>query len=252
MTLVGVGAVVAVGCVTAGVLAATDSPVVPAQPWAVQGSVVVADLSVVRCPTSYGIARARDVDLPARVKTQVSRALAGGVSVFTDGLGTVQVVAPSRWGCTALDSVSGSSRLVVYPPGSPRPTWGGVTTIAQGIEASQTGSCGGCSLEEACPLFAAARHAYVATYRVACARASSPGERRTASAPWTVRFVDPPGVLGAGQPSGGGLAAYGVMLWRLPGARHPTAWLDTCTLPVEDRQLCVLSVFAFLARHPAA
>jgi len=42
------------------------------------------------------------------------------------------------------------------------------------------------------------------------------------------------------------------MLWHLPGARQPSAWLDTCTLPSSDQALCVLSVRAFLARHGVA
>ena len=42
---------------------------------------VVADLPVVRCPTSYGIPPSRDVDLPARVGAQVTR------SARTDALG---------------------------------------------------------------------------------------------------------------------------------------------------------------------
>jgi hypothetical protein len=249
--LILLGLCVASGAVVVALLASPSSPTVPAQPWSVDAPLVVADLHVVRCPTSYGTPR-RDVDLPRFVRVDLTSALAGTESVFTDGLGTLEVVAPTTWGCTALDGVAGSSSLVVYPPGDPRPSWGHVTAVRRGIEATQTGSCDGCSIETACPVFPAAAHQYAVIYRTACRHADSPAELRTDVSRSTVLFVDPPGVLGTGQPSGGSLAAYGAMLWHLPGARQPTAWLETCTLPSEDQPLCVLSVRAFLARHRVA
>ncbi|HEV3213829.1 MAG TPA: hypothetical protein VGZ03_10580 [Acidimicrobiales bacterium] len=245
-----VGLCVASVAIVAALLVPSPSPGLPAQPWAVAGTLVVANLPVARCPTSYGIPSARDVDLPRFVRAVLSRALAPTVSVFTDGLGTLDVVAPTAWGCTALDGVAGSSTLIVYPPGEQRPSWGHVTAVRSGIVATQTGGCAGCSIETACPLFAAAAHQYAVIYRSSCRHAAE--ERRTDVSGSTVLFVDPPGVLGSGEPSGGALAAYGAMLWHLPGARHPTAWRVTCTLPSADQPLCVLSVRAFLARHGVA
>jgi hypothetical protein len=248
-----VGLCVASGAVVAALLVAPASNAVPTQPWSVAGPLVVADLPVARCPTSYGIPPSRRVHLPARVSAQVTAALAPTLSVFTDGLGTLDVVAPRAWGCTALDGVAGSSKLVVYPPGDPRPSWGDVTAVRRGIVASQTGGCDGCSLETACPLFVSAARQYRAIYRTQCrSGAAGTAELRTRLTGSTVLFVDPPGVPGTGQPSGSGFAAYGAMLWHLVGARQPAAWLDTCTLPAPDHDLCVLSVRAFLSRHPGA
>jgi hypothetical protein len=218
--------------------------------WSVGTPLSVVELPVARCPTSFGAPRSRDVDLPAHVTTEVSASMARSLSVFTDGLDTLGVVAPTSWSCTALDSVAGSSTLIVYPPGDPTPVWGHVASVSQGIVASQTGSCGGCSLEIACPLFPEARHEYRAAYRVACAGVVSRREQHVMVSSHRILFIDPPGVLGAGKPSGGGDAAYGAMLWHLRGVRGQTAWLDTCTLPAADRELCVQSVRAFLARHP--
>jgi hypothetical protein len=249
--LVVVGLAVASVAVVAGLAVPAPAPVVPAQPWTVAGPLVVANLPVARCPTSYGIPGTRTVHLPRFVRAQVTPALAHEVSVFTDGLGTLDVVAPTAWACTALDGVAGSSSLVVYPPGATRPPWGHVTTVGSGVVASQTGACGGCSLETACALFPGAARDYQAIYRYPCHGVAARGELRTDVSATTVLFVDPPAVPGAGRPSGGGLAAYGTMLWHLPHAPHPAAWLDTCTLPVAERDLCVLSVRAFLSRHPS-
>jgi hypothetical protein len=244
-----IGLCVASVAVVAALLVPAPSPAVPAKPWAVAAPIVVANLRVVRCPTSYGTPRARDVDLPGFVRTELSSALAPTVSVFTDGLGTLEVVAPSTWGCTALDGVAGSSVLVVYPRGAPRLSGGNATAVRSGILATQTGACDGCSIETACSLFSAAARQYAATYRTSCRHAEPGEELRTDVSASTVLFVDPPGVSGSGQPSGGANAAYGAMLWHLPGTRHPTAWRITCTLPSTDQALCVLSVRAFLARH---
>jgi len=227
-------------------------PALPAAPWAVGGPLVAANLSVTRCPTSFGARGARANHLPARIRVAVSQSLRSDVAMFTDGEGTLDVLAPAAWQCTALDAVDGSSTLVVYPPGAPRPIWGHVTRVREGIVASQTGSCVGCSLETACPLFPAARRSYTAAYGISCPKAPAGLELRTDVSASRVLFIDPPGVLGAGLPSGGGLAAYGAMLWRIPGSRAATAWRDTCTLPSVDHDLCVLSVRGFLARHPAS
>jgi hypothetical protein len=249
-TLVGLGVVS--GAIVAALLADPATPAVPAAPWSASAPLLVEALPVARCPTSYGTPPSRDVDLPDRLRVQVTPSLAPTLAVFTDGLGTLDVVAPATWGCTALDGVAGSSKLVVFPPGDPRPTTRDLTAVRRGIEASQTGGCGGCSIETACPLFAPAAHQYQALYRTACRSGADRTELRTALTPSTVLFIDPPGVMGTGQPSGAGFAAYGAMLWRLPGAREPAAWLDTCTLPAADHDLCVLTVRAFLSRHPGA
>jgi hypothetical protein len=247
-----VGLCVVSGAVVVALLVAPASQAVPDQPWSVTSHLVVAELPVARCPTSYGIPPSRHVELPAHVRAQVTAAIASTLSVFTDGLGTLDVVAPTTWGCTALDGVAGLSKLVVFPPGDRRPTWGDVTAVRRGIVASQTGGCGGCSLETACPLFASAAHQYLAIYRTPCRSGATSAEQRTHLTGGSVLFVDPPGVSGTGVPSGAGDAAYGAMLWHVSGARQPAAWLDTCTLPPADHDLCVVSVRAFLSRHPGA
>jgi hypothetical protein len=218
--------------------------------WAVQGPLMTANLPVTLCPTHLGAPVSGRPGLPAFRLAVVSRRLEPSLATFTDALGTLDVVAPSTWQCTALDGVAGLSTLVVYPPGQPRPPWGDVAVVHHGIVASQTGGCGGCSLETACSLFAAARHRYLATYGITCQHAEAHEELVSRASRSQTKFIDPPGVFGAGRPSGGSDAAYGAMVWRpRRGVRDPRAWLITCTLPSPDHQLCVLSVDSFLSRH---
>jgi hypothetical protein len=218
--------------------------------WAVQGPLMTANLSVMLCPTHLGAPTSGRPRLPAFRLAVVSRRLEPSLATFTDALGTLDVVAPSTWQCTALDGVAGLSTLVVYPPGQPLPAWGDVAEVHDGIVASQTGGCGGCSLETACSLFAAARHRYLAAYGIACQHADARHELVARVSPSLTRFIDPPGVVGAGRPSGGSDAAYGAMVWHpRHGVPDPQAWLITCTLPAEDHDLCVFSVDEFVSRH---
>jgi hypothetical protein len=219
--------------------------------WAVQGPLITANLPVTLCPTHLGIPASRRVAVPTHVRVDVSRSLASTVATFTDALGTLDVVAPKTWQCTALDGVAGLSTLIVYPPGQARPPWGDIAYVPRGIIASQTGGCGGCSLETACSLFPAARHRYFSTYGITCQHAEAHEELVSRASRSQTKFIDPAGVFGAGRPSGGQDAAYGAMVWHpRHGVRNPRAWLITCTLPSSDHQLCVLSVDSFLSRHP--
>jgi hypothetical protein len=244
-----IAATVVVGALLAGAFAESGARAPLTSRWAATGALIDADLAVTPCETSYGVPESRHVTLPPRITAQVSRKDWRGLTMFTDGLGTLDVVGPTAWHCTALDAVDGSSTLIVYPPGEPQPTWGDVTAVRQGIVATRSGRCVGCALLTACPLFALAAVRYELAYGVRCHTAGAAEQRRHVSVS-KVLFIDPPGVLGAGRPSGGGTTAYGAMLWRAPRGTPPTTWLATCTLPTEDHDLCVLSVRAFLARLP--
>jgi hypothetical protein len=62
-----------------------------------------------------------------------------------------------------------------------------------------------------------------------------------------VHFEDPPGIKGDGVPSGGGYRAIGVMTYHLDSPNG--SWLETCTLPANDRTLCSLSLRQFVAQY---
>jgi len=250
-TVVGLASLAFALAVNASITVPTGARV-PPRPWSVSAPRVVADLPVAICPTAYGAPGVRAKREPHTAAAIVTEPLARSTTVFIDGAGTLAVVAPTAWRCTALDAVDASSTLVVAPPGDPRPTFGTVNAVHRGIVASQTGGCIGCGLETACPLFAIAGHLYLVGYGLACPSASKAGERRQVLSPTIVRFIDPPGVAGVGAPSGGSLFAYGAMAWQPPSRAKdlpPTTWLETCTLPSSFHDLCVVSSEAFVERY---
>ena len=175
---------------------------------------------------------------PHHVRAQVTAALAPDARRCSPtALGTLDVVAPTTWGCTALDGVAGSSTLVVYPPGDPRPTWGHVTAVRRGIVASQTGGCGGCSLEMACPLFTSAAHQYLAIVPDAVPQRGE--HRRAADLPHRRPrvAVRRPARRARRRPALGrrSYAAYGAMLWHPAGARHPRRGSTPARCPPRPR-----------------
>jgi hypothetical protein len=52
-----------------------------------------------------------------------------------------------------------------------------------------------------------------------------------------VKFTDPPGVKGDGDPSGGQYAAMGVMTY-YDNLRSDGSWFETCVLPPKEKSLC--------------
>jgi hypothetical protein len=219
-------------------------------PWRVEGRLVVHSLPVELCGGHF-TSPARGNTGPTDVRAEVPANLASHVELFRDARGSIEVLAPKGWRCTSLAALGGASTIEVYPPSTPAPTWGAVHSVARGIVAEQTGGCQGCSLELACPLFHSAWLRFESTYRLSCRRDPIGESVRRSASPTAMLFSDPPGVVGAGRPSGGGLPAFGAIVF-LEHGRTSRSWVETCTLPVSDHNLCVLSVRAFVQRHVPA
>jgi hypothetical protein len=62
-----------------------------------------------------------------------------------------------------------------------------------------------------------------------------------------VAFSDPPGVAGDGIPSGGQNPANGAMTYY--SADQNGSWLETCTLPAAEKDMCILSLDHFTAAY---
>ena len=213
---------------------------------------VTANLPVVRCPTSTGVASpAPAVSLRKWRPVAVPQAMAARLSVYTDSQGRMELVAPRGWNCAAFYGADGSGGVVVYPHGQRLPPawtagWPLARTSAAGaVTGLESSACYTCTLAQACRLFPAAATT-LDNYLGRQACPARPGtEKVTTISPGIAGFEDPPGTAGDGVPSGGRYPANGVMTY------HPRAaagsWLETCTLPGGDTAECTAILNAFLS-----
>ena len=218
-------------------------------PAATTGPLTVS-LPVIGCPTSLGAARPA-VSLPSSRPVKVPLALAAELSVYADGQGIMELIGPKGWRCAAFYGADGSGGIAVYPRGERYPaSWTAGwslprTSASAAIVGLETSACSGCTLGQACRLFPGAAQAWRSAFGRACPTARPPAETAVPIGAGIVGFQDPPGVAGAGLPSGGRYAANGVMTY------HPSApdgsWLETCTLPDGDHAECTAVLNAFVS-----
>jgi Domain of unknown function (DUF4850) len=169
----------------------------------------------------------------------VPRALAGHLSVYTDNQGIMALVGPKGWTCTAAYGADGSGGVGVQPPGAK-------SSSPPAITGSETSACAGCTLDQACVLFTNAQQTLRTLYDNEPCPARRPAAETVVSVASGIKaFDDPPGVKGDGQLSGGQDPANGVMTY------HPSAqagsWLETCTLPSNEKDLCTAILNAFIS-----
>lgn len=220
----------------AGCGSAKPAQVASPAPTAAAGP-VTASLPVVSCPTSLGVDQPA-VPLPRTRPVSVPQALAAGLSLYADTQGVMQILGPKGWSCTAAYGADGSGGVTVYPRGA-----GASSPVA--IAGSETSACAGCTLSQACPLFPSAAKALRSALGLACPARSPAAETVAPIAAGIVAFEDPPGVKGAGQPSGGRYPANGVLTY------HPSApdgsWQETCTLPASEKDVCTAVLNTFVS-----
>lgn len=204
-----------------------------------------AALPLVACPTSYGVEpSASPPVLPASISESVPTDLASQLAVYTDQRGEMKLLAPTGWVCNASYGADGSGGVSAYPSGETLPS-GHLTSdsTAEAIVGSETSACAGCAQTQASPLFSTAAADCAQNYPGSCGTLPS-GESEEQIKAGVVGFLDPPGVAGDGNPSGGEYPANGVMTYH--SGDDNGSWLDTCTLPYSQRALCtaVLNNFA--------
>ena len=160
----------------------------------------------------------------------------------------MELLGPLGWSCTASYGADGSGGVAVYPAGEPAPEGQPFrASSAEAIVGSETSACVGCGEGQACPLFAAAAQDFEQGFGRACPSARPAAESVEDLGPGVVGFLDPSGVAGDGNPSGGPDPANGVMTYH-PGNQNGS-WLDTCTLPQSEHPLCTAALNLFVADY---
>lgn len=213
---------------------------------------------VVACPTSYGVAEPPTTTVPPpSTVVALPASLTGHVALYRDASDTMQLLAPSGWYCSAGYGADGSGGVQVFPPGSGPPASGvgqnGGTAVpftassAQGVVGIETSACNGCAEAQACPLFSVAAHDMEDDLGRGCPEAKPDAEEVEDLSPTAVQFQDQTGVAGDGVPSGGPYVARGLMTYKSHDVDG--SWLETCTLPAADAELCAASLQEFFGAY---
>jgi hypothetical protein len=216
--------------------------------------VTTASLPLVICPTTLGVTPSPPpVHHPTSLSITLPSRLAERLSVYADDQGTMSLVGPRGWACRALYGADGSGGVAVYPSGTSIPSgWGagwrlpGASEV-QAIIGLETSACTGCQLLQACPLFASAAEAFQSSFGGACPKTRPGPESVDVLATGQVAFRDPPGVAGDGVPSGGQNPADGVMTYYSGDVNG--SWLETCTLPAAEKDICTVSLDHFTTAY---
>jgi hypothetical protein len=222
-----------VGALVAPAGAATDAPriLVP----------------VMSCPATLGAQGQPAPTVPGGIEANPP---AGGdqLRFYSDGF--VTLLAPSGWSCSGVEAADGGQSLSVYPAGQPDPlTARQPPAGATGVTAILDYTGHGPGAQLVCALFPGTRAARLAAVTGGCARRPGREQVHRPSAA-VATFVDPPGVRGSGEPSGGGARAVGAA--RYPHGRREPSSVNvakvTCTLSASATALCPAVVSDFLAR----
>jgi len=170
--------------------------------------------------------------------------LSGGVAALVSfyGNGTLTLLGPKGWQCSAAVGADGSASMSITPPGQALPT-GSPPLDYQAITAFTGGACVGCIAQMSCAIFPEAWNLF-ATPGQACPNTIPTTERITRPMAQSAVFEDPPGTSGTGEPSGGAYRALGFLVFD-PGTdaggadvRAPSALKVTCTLPDALAPIC--------------
>ena len=197
-------------------------------------------IPVVTCPTSFGLPDETLPPIPPTMTATVTPEVAALVTYYGDG--TLTVLGPRDWHCAATVGVDASARMTIMPAGQSAPT-GSTPPDEQAVTASTAGACIGCVASMACGLFPEARNLSVQP-GLACPSTPPTGEQITRPIPRSAVFLDPPGVAGTGDPSGGRYRALGFLVFDPAkpaggnGQTAPSALKVTCTLPDAMAQIC--------------
>jgi len=210
---------------------------------------------LVICPTQLGIpSSTTTVPESTHIAVNVAPVSASSVAIYSDSGGIMRLIAPRGWVCSGSDNADGSGEVVVYPPTQGLPSswregkWRlSSNSTAEAVVGMETSACVGCTLEQACTIFPSAARSLLRQYDFSCQPARPEKEllfRITAN---MVSFEDPAGVAGEGVPSGGKYPADGVVTYY---PHDPNgSYLETCTLPPSERDICIASLNAFLDEY---
>jgi hypothetical protein len=200
-------------------------------------SAIARSVRVVPCPTSFAQSDPNLPVLPRALKVLHSPPSLRGLVAYTNMYD--YVIGPAGMNCSGGIGADGSGLLTIWPRGTRRPSHG---SRADGLSLELEGACVTCMADLACPFF----RVYAARISdLPCATHATPGEIVVHAHANVALFEDPPGVAGAGFPSGGRHPANGVVQLSSRNGVSRT----TCTLPPAQRWVCTVSLNDAITRY---
>ena len=206
-------------------------------------------IPVVACQTGSGslFPTASSPRYPATATIAVPPSLGNRLAYYSDSARSLQpIVGPRGWSCSVGVGGDGSTGIGIFPPGgssdSPEQVDAGSPSAVSSIYGT------------ACPLVPHVAAEIPIIVPSSCSRPAqeavtwySGSPAQTSAGHDAVGFVDPPGIKGDGDPSGGAYYARGMLLYAWGGAPRVGygASLMTCTLPGSDSDLCAAILTAF-------
>jgi hypothetical protein len=179
------------------------------------------------------------IDVPA--------ALAANLAIYSDTNEIMMLVAPKGWSCTASYGADGSGGVSVSAPGTSFPTGKPVPRSAvQAIGGYETGGSGVQAAAEACSYFPTAATATESDLGRSCSPPSTSQKVEQISTT-TVAFEDPPGVEGPSTTAGGKNPTNGVIAYS--PVKSPGYFMDVCTLPGNEHDICTAALNNFITRY---
>jgi hypothetical protein len=189
----------------------------------------VTQLRVVRCKTQLGAEGETAPRVPKTLPFAGPNRVAGALDFYSNGF--VTVAGPRGWTCHGVEAADGGRSLSVFPRRQPDPL-GTATPAAgaRGVTAILEYTGHGPGAHVVCGLFPNSRAADLASQTGGCEPVPRAEQVRRPSAD-VARFVDPVGVHGSGDPSGGRYPAAGVVVFPRGGSEAPSVNVAkaTCT-----------------------
>ncbi len=205
-------------------------------------------IAVVSCPARAGVGGLSAPPIPTQLSAAVAARTAARLRFYSDGY--LVVLGPTGWTCTGLEAADGGESLSVFPVGQSDPL--GATAPGADAEAvtarfDYTGHGPGSEL--VCGLFPTSVASRLAEATGGCTMIPAREVVRHPSRD-VATFLDPPGVSGTGEPSGGTNPAAGAVFFPQLAREPPSVNVAkvTCTASKQLASLCPSIVADFVGR----
>jgi len=254
------------GCAASSTMLPSLTASASAVATATAGAASVA-VPVVECPTAYAGANpgAPSTTYPDTMAISATASVAGQLALYSNDTRSLSpVLAPRGWSCQVSVAVDGGVAVLVFPStATPPSAFATLPASVTQIDAASDGACQSCIYSTVCPFVtnAGQQLGYGPGSGVDCAMAptlekvafdqGSPGDTGSTIAD-VITVLDPAGIAGDGDPSGGTYPALGVVLYDWASSngspQSDGASKETCLLPSAEGGLCAAITQDFTTR----